>query len=75
MRSSSQTLNGENLPLRSVGGELVQRPRVALELHYLLTFYGDDAKLEPQRLLARVASTLHGRGVLTGSVDYLARAM
>jgi hypothetical protein len=60
-----QALNVENLPLRNSAGDLVNRPRVAMELHYLITFYGDETKLEPQRLLARVAATLHGRGVLT----------
>src|SRR6185436_20234227 len=40
----------DDLPTRSADGTIVQqRPRAALDLHYLLTFHGDDAKLEPQR--------------------------
>ena len=29
-----------DLPTRNAAGILVQRPRIALDLHYLLTFYG-----------------------------------
>ena len=38
---------------------------MALDLHYLLSFHGDEAKLEPQRLLGSVARTLHAHPVLT----------
>lgn len=54
-----------DLPMRSPAGHLVDRPQVALDLHYLLSFYGDDGKLEPQRLLGSVARTFHTRPVLT----------
>ena len=43
----------------------MQRPQVALDLHYLLTFYGEEAQLEPQRLFGSVVRTLHARPVLT----------
>src|SRR5207253_6261201 len=55
----------EDLPTRDGGGSVVQRPRAALDLHYLLTFYGADAQLEQQRLLGSVVRTLHERPVLT----------
>lgn len=54
-----------DLPTRSSNGDLVQRPRAALDLHYLLTFYGDENQLEPQRVLGSVVRTLHARPVLT----------
>src|SRR5574337_2008951 len=38
-----------DLPTRGSEGQLAQRPRVSLDLHYLLTFYGDEGQLEPQR--------------------------
>ena len=57
-----------DLPTRSSSGELVQRTRVALDLHYLLTFYGDEKQLEPQRVLGSVVRTLHARPVLTRQV-------
>ena len=54
-----------DLPTRRDDGRLVQRPRVALDLQYLLSFYGDEAQLEPQRMLGSVVRTLHTRPVLT----------
>lgn len=54
-----------DLPTRDSRGELVKRPRVALDLHYLLSFYGDEAQLEPQRLLGSVALAMHTRSMLT----------
>lgn len=54
-----------DLPTRAFDGRLVERPRAALDLHYILSFYGDEAKLEPQRLLGSVVRTLHARPLLT----------
>src|SRR5436309_11922535 len=34
-----------DLPTRRANGDLVQRPQAALDLHYLLTFLGDEGKL------------------------------
>jgi hypothetical protein len=55
----------EDLPTRSQDGTLVRRPRVGLDLHYLLTFYGAEAQLIPQRLLGSSARVLHAKPVLT----------
>src|SRR5687768_8333000 len=46
------------LPTRSSNATVVQRPRAALDLHYLLSFYGSETELEPQRLLAGVTRAL-----------------
>ncbi len=54
-----------DLPLRNASGRLVDRPQVALDLHYLLSFYGDESKFEPQRLLGSVAQAFHTHPVLT----------
>jgi hypothetical protein len=54
-----------DLPTRRPDGTLVQRPLVAIDLHYLLSFYGNDAELEPQRLLGSTIRTLHAKPVLT----------
>lgn len=54
-----------DLPTRRSDGTLVTRPRIALNLNYLLTFYGDDTKLEPQRLLGYAASMLNSEPVLS----------
>lgn len=42
-----------------VGAERVQSWRVPLKLNYMLTFYGDDRILVPQRLLATCVAVLH----------------
>ena len=52
-------------PTRDANGALVQRPRTALNLHYLLTFHGAEKTLEPQRLLGATVRTVHGGPVLT----------
>lgn len=53
------------LPTRRPNGTPIRRPQLALDLHYLLSFYGDETALEPQRLLGRTVSLLHGQPVLT----------
>src|SRR5919106_2720251 len=57
-------LRNADLPTRSANGNATARPRAAFDLHYLLTFYGDDSKLEPQRLLGISLRTLHAHPVL-----------
>ncbi|HEB77906.1 MAG TPA: DUF4255 domain-containing protein [Methylothermaceae bacterium] len=54
----------EDLPTRDSANRLVQKPRAALDLHYLLSFYGKEGELIPQRLLGIVVRTLHARPVL-----------
>lgn len=54
-----------DLPTRRGDGSVLQRPQAALDLHYLLTFFGDELKFEPQRMLGSVVSALHSRPVLT----------
>jgi len=63
--SSNAALRNRDLPTRNSGGQLVQRPCVALDLNYLLTFYGDEAQLEPQRMLGNVALAMHTKPMLT----------
>ena len=57
--------NLSDLPTRRPDGSLSQRPLAALDLHYLLTAYGDEEALEPQRLLARGALALAATPVFT----------
>jgi hypothetical protein len=54
-----------DLPTRRGDGTLVRKPLAALDLHYLFTFQGDDAALEPQRMLGAVASTLQDQPLLS----------
>jgi hypothetical protein len=59
------SLRNEELPTRRADGSLVRRPQAALDLHYILTFYGDEKEQEPQRLLGTAISTLNERPVLS----------
>jgi hypothetical protein len=54
-----------DLPTRQADGSLLRRPQAAMDLHYLLTFHGDDAALDQQRLLGAVVRQLHATPVLS----------
>ena len=54
-----------DLPSRRGDGQLAQRPQVALTLHYLLSFLGDETTLEPQRLLGAALRQLHAHPLIT----------
>jgi hypothetical protein len=62
--SPNPSWRNADLPTRSADGKLLSRPTIGLDLHYLLTFYGDDTRLEQQRLLGAVARTLHAAPTL-----------
>jgi len=57
-------LRNNDLPSYDSGGHMTQRPTVAIDLYYLLTFLGDDSKFEPQKLLGHTARKLHSLPVL-----------
>lgn len=61
----SAALRTDDLPTRSQSGALLQRPRIGLDLHYLMTFYGQETQLVPQRLLGSAARALNSKPVLT----------
>ncbi len=78
-------LRNDDLATRRWDGALVQRPQIALDLHYLLTFYGKEAQQEPQRLMGKTMTTLQAQPILTreqlravilaaGTDSYLAEA-
>ena len=58
-------LMNTDVPTRRADGSLSEKPRAALLLNYLLTFYGNDSTYEPQRLLGLVVRALHTRPLLT----------
>lgn len=57
----------DDLPTRSSDGTVTRRPQAAFDLHYLLTFHGDDSLLQPQLLLGAVASTLHAQPLISSA--------
>src|SRR5262249_2339420 len=61
-------LRNSDLPTRKADGSLLQRPKAAVDLYYLLSFYGDDTTLEQQRLLGAVVRELHAQPTLTRSM-------
>jgi hypothetical protein len=57
---------GMDLPSRNENGELIQRPVLPLNLHYLLTAYGqNDEDFDAQHLLAHAMILIHDAPVLT----------
>jgi len=66
--AANAALRNADLPTRRADGQAVQDPVAALDLNYLITFYGDDTKLEPQRLLGSVERTLHAQPSLPRAV-------
>jgi hypothetical protein len=58
-------LRNTDIPTRRADGTLVQRPQAALDLYYLISFYGNEAQLEPQRLMGNAVSALHANPLLT----------
>ncbi|PTR05761.1 uncharacterized protein DUF4255 [Nitrosospira sp. Nsp5] len=61
-------LRNDDLPTRAASGSLMKRPTAALDLHYLLAFYGNESDLEPQRMLGAVIRDLHAQPVLLRQV-------
>ena len=57
----------QNYDLRSrrPKGELVKQAQAALDLFYIMTFYGNDLELEPQRLLGSAVRTMVDNPILT----------
>jgi hypothetical protein len=58
-------LRNNDLPTRTATGIVVKRPTVAIDLRYMLAFYGTEATLEPQLMLGAVVRDLHAKPVLT----------
>ncbi|MGY6020824.1 DUF4255 domain-containing protein [Streptomyces spinosirectus] len=57
-----------DLPTRAWDGTLVKRPAAALDLHYVISAYGDERELVGQRLIGSVVRTLHEIPVLPKDV-------
>ncbi len=59
------TWRNADLRTRTSDGQFTKRPQAALDLHYLLTCYGNEVELEPQRLMGSAIRTLHAQPHLT----------
>lgn len=52
-------------PTRASDGTLTQVPRAALDMDYLISFYGDESQLVPQRMLGSVVRALYVQPILS----------
>ncbi|MFH8466799.1 Pvc16 family protein [Streptomyces sp. NPDC017991] len=63
---------GADLPTRASDGTLLKRAAAALDLHFLISAYGDETQLVGQRLIGSVVRTLHEIPVLPLDIIELA---
>ncbi|MFP1624509.1 DUF4255 domain-containing protein [Streptomyces sp. 5K101] len=66
------SMRNADLPTRAADGTLRKRAAAALDLHYLISAYGEEAELVGQRLIGCVVRTLHEIPVLPKDVIELA---
>lgn len=57
--TSDPALRNADLPTRTSNGVLIRRAAAALDLHYLISAYGNETELVGQRLIGSVVRTLH----------------
>ncbi|CAN1213282.1 DUF4255 domain-containing protein [Tumidithrix helvetica PCC 7403] len=61
--SNPSLANADSTPFRSKGTPLNRQ--AALDLYYMMSCYGNDAELQPQRILGSVVRTMNDRRILT----------
>ncbi|MEU4609829.1 DUF4255 domain-containing protein [Streptomyces umbrinus] len=61
-----------DLPTRASDGTLLKRAAAALDLHFLISAYGEESELVGQRLIGSVVRTLHEIPVLPKDIIELA---
>ncbi|MEU9012268.1 Pvc16 family protein [Streptomyces sp. NPDC048479] len=66
------SMRNTDLPTRASDGTLLKRPAAALDLHFLISAYGEEAELVGQRLIGCVVRTLHEIPVLPKELIELA---
>jgi hypothetical protein len=63
--SPNPALRNRDAPTRAADGSLLSRSQAVLDLHYLISFYGDEALLQPQRMLGAVVRGLYEWPILS----------
>lgn len=58
------SMRNNDLVTRASDGTLLKRPAAAIDLHYLISAYGEETELVGQRLIGSVVRTLHEIPVL-----------
>ena len=54
----NQGLSNCHLPAQAADGTMVADPRIALDLFYIISFYGEDNQLVPQRMMGKTICAL-----------------
>ena len=60
----SPSLQNMDLPYRDSNGKEIHQSLLPLDLYYLISFYGDEQGLIPQRLMGSAGIALHENGIL-----------
>jgi Pvc16 N-terminal domain len=58
-------LRNRDAPTRDRDGRVLARPQAAVDLHYVISFYGEEPTLIPQRMLGSVVRALHEQPTLS----------
>lgn len=58
-------VSNSDLPTRNAAGKPLASPMLKLDLDYMITFFGNDTRLDPQRLLGLVLSGLNAWPFIT----------
>ena len=58
-------VSNDALPTRSAAGRALASPVLKLDLDYMITFFGDEVRLDPQRLLGLVVGGLSAEPYIT----------
>jgi hypothetical protein len=64
------SLRNLNLPMRKTAGQILQDLSIGYDLSYMITFYGDENKLEPQRLMGSALDRLMLHSTLDRDIIY-----
>ncbi|MEU8785445.1 DUF4255 domain-containing protein [Streptomyces sp. NPDC048637] len=62
--SHNPSMRNSDLVTRAADGTLLKRPAAALDLHFVISAYGEETELVGQRLIGSVVRTLHEIPVL-----------
>jgi hypothetical protein len=57
-----------DIPTRRPDGSLSEKPTQVVDLHFLVSTFGDETKLESQLLMGAVVGRMHEVGILSGSM-------
>lgn len=57
-----------DLPHRDGQGMVIEQPKLALDLHYLLSFYGAESEMQPERLAGATLGALYRDPVMSRTV-------